>query len=242
MSAQGSDGAGAPPVTIDEAFARARAAFDALEQGDTKRIAMRDWLREFERRRQQPNGGTRLVLPDKRSRFIGTSHADPMRPARVAAYAAMEALVAVAWPPSSNAEKQLRKRQKQEQHRGTQASLQGATAMTASFSAAGQGQLDAALTVDRSSAYAGATDVHPSAQQLPVQLATAALRDEADSDDEGIVSFDDLRLRLLRDANATSGMPCSPRARPCSLPCVPHCSRSRLPCADSADGMMRSIA
>ena len=117
----------------------ARAAFGALEQGDPKRIAMRDWILEFERRRQQPDGGTRLQLPDKRRDFIGRGHADPMRPARLAAYAAMEALLAVAWPPSSNAEKQLRKRQKQ-QHRGTPVSP--------SSSAGIQGQPDALLALE----------------------------------------------------------------------------------------------
>ena len=124
-------------MPIDQALARARAAFDALEQGDPKRVAMRNWLLEFERRRQQLDGGTRLQLPDKRRDFIGERHADPKRPAREAAYAAMETLLAVAWP-ASNAERQVRKRQKQRH----EASLEVATEAAASISVGHPEQCD----------------------------------------------------------------------------------------------------
>ena len=105
--------------SMDEALSRAYAAFDELHQGDPKRLAMRGWLIEFERRRQQPDGGIRLELPDRRRDFVGTSRADSIRRAREAAHAAMQALLAVAWPPSKNAERQVRKqackkRQKQQ--------------------------------------------------------------------------------------------------------------------------------
>ena len=119
-------------MPIDQALARARAAFDALEQGDPKRVAMRNWLLEFERRRQQLDGGTRLQLPDKRRDFIGERHADPKRPAREAAYAAMETLLAVAWP-ASNAERQVRKRQKQRHEASLEVATEAAASMIMPF-------------------------------------------------------------------------------------------------------------
>ena len=84
MSVRGSDGAGDLDVatrtqSMDEALARAYAAFDELHQSDPKRLAMREWLIEFERRRQQPDGGIRLELPDRppAPRILLIHHVEP---------------------------------------------------------------------------------------------------------------------------------------------------------------------
>ena len=86
---------------------------DELGTNDPKRAIMQDFLAECTRRLPQPDLGERPKLPDKRRDFVGRSESDDRRPSRDAAYTAMEKLTEAAWPTKSNAEKQVRKRQKQ---------------------------------------------------------------------------------------------------------------------------------
>ena len=110
---------------------------DELGTNDPMRAVMEDFLAECTRRLSQPDLGERPKLPDQRRGFVGRSESDDRRPSRDAAYTAMEKLTEAAWPTKSNANKQVRKRQKQRH----EALLQGQSSSSGSSGTRG-GRLD----------------------------------------------------------------------------------------------------
>ena len=95
--------AAAPLRTLSDAalaaaFQHAEERQDELAINDMKRATMEHFLADCRSRLSQPNTGEKIQLPSQRRNFVGNSPADVRRPAREAAYTAMEDLVAAMWP------------------------------------------------------------------------------------------------------------------------------------------------
>lgn len=89
---------------------QARAARDALAHGDALRAPMDVLLQHAEPAVQGDDNGRRPTLPD-RGRFLNKlSPSNASRPVRAAAFAAMDALVACAWPTMSANERKRKER------------------------------------------------------------------------------------------------------------------------------------
>ena len=100
------------PADVADALERARVACDALGDADALHphvrcfIAAAEQLLRAASRKKPP-------LPDRHTYLNDVAARNPVRPARAAAYDAMDDILAVGWPKLTNAEKQVRKRQKQ---------------------------------------------------------------------------------------------------------------------------------
>ena len=93
-------------AAVLRALKEAEARRDELWENDPKRAVMEQFLMECTPRLSKPDVGERPRLPDQRRGFVAKSESDLRRPSRKAAYTAMEALVAAAWPRMSVAERQ----------------------------------------------------------------------------------------------------------------------------------------
>lgn len=96
----------------------ARTACDALATGDALRLPMTTFIDAVVERLQSNGKSTPPKLPNRYDNLNKLAANSPIRPARAAAFAAMDALLEVGWPPVpvlSNAARQVRKRQKQHQ-------------------------------------------------------------------------------------------------------------------------------
>jgi hypothetical protein len=104
-------GASGSTTILAEKLAAARVTLAALDDADAKKNIMHTFLADVDQR-LQCGGGPVPSLPEWRDKFVGRSETDQRRPARTAAFDAMRELLA-AWPRLTNADMQIRKKQKQ---------------------------------------------------------------------------------------------------------------------------------
>ena len=100
-------------AAVAEAFSTVQAARDALGSDDPRWATTKQFLGDCMQRLRQPDLGSKPRLPARRRDFVGTQATDARRLPREAAFTAMEALLAIAWPSLNNADRQARKRQRQ---------------------------------------------------------------------------------------------------------------------------------